>query len=136
MHRWSLQESVPAVVLHLSAAGLYAAAAVALGAAPSTLFMTSLTATALGGPMLGLILSMAGRERAGALLLIFSFVGAAAFGIYCLLGLGMLQSAFHSPAGTAWKWAFLISATFLPLLQVKGILDAFRTLVPERLLQS
>ncbi|HYG56633.1 MAG TPA: hypothetical protein VD902_01000, partial [Symbiobacteriaceae bacterium] len=103
---------------------------VALGAPPPVPFMAALTATALGGPAVALIFSMAGRARAGAMLLLLSFVGGAGVGLYGLLGIGMLSVVYDSPPGTAWKWVFFMTAALLPLLQIKGILDAVGVLAP------
>ena len=126
-----LNEAVPTVVLHLVAAGMNVAAALSLGAPAPGLFSAAVVAVALGGPFLAIALGASGRERVGAGILAGSYFGAAALGLYSLLGLGVLTSVLQTPQATGWRLAYFLTAALLPLLQIKGILEAGATLLPD-----
>jgi hypothetical protein len=126
-----LHEVVPTVVLHLAAAGVSEAAVMGMGAVATPLLAGGVAVCALVFPVVGLALSLAGWLRSGAAMLVLTFVSSSALGLYSLLGLGALQAALDSPFG-AWKLVYFLSAAALPLLQMKGIIEAGRVLVERR----
>jgi hypothetical protein len=118
-----MQDVVPTVVLHLVAAGVNSAAALALGVTATGFFTAGVAAGGLGGPVIGLALAASGRPRPGAVLLILSYVGTAGLGLFSLLGLGTLSTVLHSPPDTTWRLIYFFTAALLPLLQIKGIVE-------------
>lgn len=124
-------EMVPAVVLHLVTAAIHGTAAAALGSTHDSVYTGGLVAITLGVPVAGMAALLAGYARAGALTVLLSYVGTAALIIYGHLGLGLMGLALNSPPGTGWKLVFFGTAVALPLLQVKGVLDAAKVLWPE-----
>jgi hypothetical protein len=122
---------VPTVVLHLAAAGVSAAAVMGMGAAATPLLTGGVAVCALVLPVVGLALSVAGWLRSGAAMLVLTFMSSSALGLYILLGLGALPAALDSPFG-AWKLTYFLTAAALPLLQMKGIVEAGRVLVDGR----
>lgn len=118
---------VPTVVLHLVVAGINSAAAMGYGTPPAPAFSAGLAACVLGCPVVGLALSLAGWVRTGAALIVLTYVSSAALGLYSFLGLGALETALSGPP-SPWKLIFFITAVLLPLLQIKGILEAGRVL--------
>ncbi|HWI52811.1 MAG TPA: hypothetical protein VNT01_11800 [Symbiobacteriaceae bacterium] len=122
---------VPTVVLHLVVAGVNGAAAMGIGTAPAPVFAGGLAACALGVPVVGLSLSLAGWLRTGAAMVVLTYISSAALGLYNFLGMGALEAALHSPEAP-WKLAYFATAVLLPLLQIKGILEAGRIMVESR----
>jgi hypothetical protein len=131
MGRPKWPDVVPTVVLHLVAAGVNVAAAMALGLNAAGVLSAGLAAAALGGPVVGLSLGVAGKARTGALLLLISYVATAGLGVYSLLGMGSLRAALAGPPGNIWRPVFFFTAAALPLLQIKGILEVAPSLLPE-----
>ena len=124
-------EMVPTVVLHLVAAAIHGTAAAALGSASDSFYAGALVAVTVGVPVAGMAALLAGYARAGAVTVLLSYVSAAALVIYGHLGLGLMGLALGSPPGAGWKLVFFGTAMALPLLQVKGVLDAAKLLWPE-----
>jgi hypothetical protein len=122
MGRPKWPDVVPTVVLHLVAAGVNVAAAMALGLNAAGVLSAGLAAAALG---------VAGKARTGALLLLISYVATAGLGVYSLLGMGSLRAALAGPPGNIWRPVFFFTAAALPLLQIKGILEVAPSLLPE-----
>jgi hypothetical protein len=125
-----LQEAVPTVVLHLVATGVNVAAALALGTSVPAGFSATLVAVALAGPLAGLALALVRRERPGAVVLALSYFGAAALGLYSVAYMGVLSTVLSTPGGSGWRVAYFLTAALLPLLQIKGILEAGAVLLP------
>lgn len=131
MSQKGLWENVPAMVMHLVAAGVNGSAAMGLGGSFGHGYTAVLAAAVLVGPVTGLALLVARRSRAGARVLLGSYVASAALGLYTLLGKGMLLTALDSPPGGLWKLLFFSTALLLPMLQAKGIFDCIRLLLPR-----
>lgn len=121
---------VPTVVLHLVVAGVNGAAALGLGAPLAPAFSGGVAACALGCPVVGLALSLAGWVRTGAALVVLTYISSAALGLYNLLGLGGLDAALASSV-PVWKVVYFATVVLLPLLQIKGILEAGRIVLEE-----
>lgn len=130
VERQQLNEAVLTVVVHLAAAGVNVAAGITLGAQSSGGLAAALLTVALGIPVAGLSLGVLGRPRTGALLLILSYVGAAGLGLFGLLRDGVLITVLNAPPETWWRPAFFVSALMLPLVQIRGILEASTVLFP------
>lgn len=130
MSHHHLQEAVPTVVLHLVAAGVNIASALALGTSVSAGFSATLVAVALAGPLAGWALALVRRERPGAVILALSYFGAAALGVYSLVSMGVLGRVLSTPGSPGWRTAYFLTAALLPLLQIKGILEAGAVLLP------
>ncbi|HYF94248.1 MAG TPA: hypothetical protein VD969_18680 [Symbiobacteriaceae bacterium] len=125
-----LHSVVPTVVLHLVAAGINGAAALGLGAEVAPAFAAGLAACVLGLPVAGLSLSLAGWVRTGAAMLVLTYISSAVLGLYSLIGMGAVLAAMDSPQ-SPWRLVFFATAAVLPLLQIKGILEAGRVLIEE-----
>ncbi|HWI61137.1 MAG TPA: hypothetical protein VNT75_04850 [Symbiobacteriaceae bacterium] len=121
---------VPTVVLHLVVAGINGAAALGMGTPPAQAFAAGIAASALGLPVIGLSLSLAGWVRIGAVMVVLTYVSSAAVGLYNLLGMGALEAALVTPAAP-WKLVYFATAVLLPVLQIKGIIEAGRIALEE-----
>ncbi|MDF2629174.1 MAG: hypothetical protein K0R39_3005 [Symbiobacteriaceae bacterium] len=125
-----LHAVVPTIVLHLVVAGINATAALSIGANPAPVAATGLAACALGLPVVGLALSLAGWTRIGAALVALTYISCAGLALYNFLGLGALETALLSPAAS-WKIVYFTTAVMLPLLQIKGILETGKVLLAD-----
>lgn len=121
---------VPTVVLHLVVAGVNGAAALGMGTPPAPAFAAGLAACALGVPVVGLSLSLAGWVRTGAALVVLTYISSAAVGLYNFLGMGALATALDTPEAP-WKLVYFATAVLLPFLQIKGIIEAGRIMLEE-----
>lgn len=125
-----LHAVVPTIVIHLVVAGINATAALSMGTAPAPALATGLAACALGLPVVGLALSLAGWLRVGAAMVVLTYISCAGLALFNFLGLGALETALLSPA-TSWKIAYFATTVMLPLLQIKGILEAGKVLLAD-----
>ncbi len=126
--RREIRNVVPTVAVHVTAAGVHGAAVSALGVSLGSAYMAGLAAVMLGLPVAGIALITAGRQRLGIALLLLSFLGASALGVYAILGLGVMEAAFSSPPGTWARPAFFGTTMLMALSQIKGILESIRLL--------
>ncbi|MFZ5824698.1 MAG: hypothetical protein ACOY94_10255 [Bacillota bacterium] len=128
----TLREAVPTVVMHMTAAAVHLMAITAIGATLGPAYTALVAALLLVAPATAVLAILAGHRWLGALLFGLSFVGTAGLTLFGHLGLGFLETAFHA-ASSPWKTLFFATSMLLPLLQVTGILEAARVLLPERI---
>lgn len=126
----TLRQAVPTLVIHMTAAAVHLMATVAIGESLSLGYTSFAAAVLLAAPMLAVLAMLAGYSRLGSLLCVLSFLGTAGLALFGQLGLGFLQTALYS-ASSPWRTLFFATAMLLPLLQVTGILEALRTVMPE-----
>lgn len=122
-----LRQAMPTVVLHMTAAAIHVMATAALGGFLTSGYGSVLAALVMAAPMGAVLAMLAGENRVGAGLLLLSYLGTSGLVLYGHLGLGLIQLVMEMPA-SPWKVLFFLSAALLPLLQITGILEAFRFL--------
>lgn len=125
-----LREAVPTLVMHMAAAAVHLMAVAGMGGSLSPGYAGSLSALLLATPMLAVLAMLSGYPRLGSLLCLASYVGTAGLILFGHLLAGHLQLALFA-AGSPWKTLFFITAMLLPLLQIAGIWEAVRSLVPD-----
>lgn len=127
MGRQGARTTLPVVAIHLLAAFLQYVVGYVMGFMSLT-YSAALLVAAVLLPLVGVRLLALERARAGAAFLIAGFTATAGLGLYTLFGLDFAPAVLRH-AGTPWRMLFFGTAMLLPLLQIRGILQAGRILV-------
>ncbi|HJU57046.1 MAG TPA: hypothetical protein VJ715_20845 [Pyrinomonadaceae bacterium] len=110
-----------AVVAHAAVVALHSTAHEILGVKATPAQLVFIVAIIMAAPLVAGLLLWRGKERAGALLLICSMLGALAFGVYYHFVADTADHVSHvarmSPAG----WAVVFQATALLLALVEAL---------------